>query len=792
MAKRLTAAALVLCLLLTGVAAAEEAGGALVISEVMAAGRLTLFEGRQTDWIELYNGGSAPVDLAGWGLSDNPGRPYKAKLQGSVAPGQYLALAADEAGLGFSLKRAGETVTLTAPGGRVASSLRYEALPPDASYARKGDSWKVTYQPTPGGPNRFAARAETEAARYQGAREYGLYISELMAANALYLPDVLNEDWVELHNPGTKTMTLSGLYLSDDIGDLRKYAFPRGTKLPAGRRAIVYCAGEKIKASGSYTYVNRDFKLDKSGGALILSDGERVIDALSWDTIPGSVSCGRPEGRGGFAWLREASPRQPNPVAGYHQRLPEVRFSREGGPVDAPFTLSLSCQPGAEIRYTLDGSEPGPDSLRYTGPIVIRQSCVVRAAAAGTGWLDGPLATHSYLFDAPSFAPLVCLSGPESTFFGPTGMFSPGFEHFSGEWPVGVEVYQAGASLRQQVGMKLTGGTSQVYLPRAFTLYARSGFDKSRMAVRPFPDRDYQDYDALTLRGGGTDAGRARIRDAFLCSLARGYGLMYLSNQPALVYVNGRFYAAMDIRERANQAAIAQWEGIGDKDVWQRIDIVKNRGIEQQGSKEDLDALASYCRKNDLNDPACLRRVLDWLDVDSLFAHSAFQIICGNSDIGNVRYYRVPGGKWKVMLFDLDLGMLQPGRSPLEHFTGNGRGSTRFFYGELFQALMQVPAMREKFFLLTGRILKERFSPDFLRGRLADWRAQYRPYYERHAQEWPDFTMAKWEKAMDRFETMLMRRPPAVVKYLTSAYKLSDQEVQRYFGGFLASLPGEW
>lgn len=762
----------------------------MIINEVMASSHVTLFDGRSVDWIELHNPGTTLVDLSGWGLSDNPGLPYKAKLKGRVGPGEYLALAADKDGLGFALAREGETITLTNPQGEAVSGLSYENLPPDASYAWIEESWQITFLPTPGDENQMRDRISVEADRYELAKKYGLYISELMAANALYLPDMPNEDWVELHNASSSAMPLGGLYLSDDITDLKKYPFPKGASLPAGQYAVIYCTDEKIKPSGSYQYVNAAFKLEKSRGALILSDGDQVIDRVSWDEQFGSVSYGRPTGQGGFFWFDVASPGQQNPASGHLLRLPEVDFSVKGGPVDAPFTLSLSAQPGATIYYTLDGTLPGPESPRYAQPLAVTENCVVRAVARQDGWISTPVATHSYLFDAPKDMAIVCLTAPENTFFGSTGVFSPGYEHFEGERPVAAEFYQAGGTLRQPVGMKLTGGTSQKYLPRAFTLYARSGFDKSRMKIQPFIDRDYLDYDALTLRGGGTDAGRTRIRDAFLCSLAQGYGLMYLSNEPALVYVNGHLYGAMDIRERANQAAIAQWEGISDKDIWKQIDIVKNRGVEQQGSKEDLDALAAYCRKHDLSDPEHLKKVLNWLDVDSLFAHSAFQIICGNSDIANVRYYRVPGGKWKLMLFDLDMGMLQPGQSPLEYFTGNGRHSTRFFYGELFQALMQAPEMREKFFLLTGRILRERFSPGFLKQRLDEWRERYRPFYERHAGNWPEFTVAKWEKAMDNFEEMLMRRPPAVVKYLTRAFHLSDEDVQRYFGDFLATLPG--
>ena len=789
MFKRVLLNLLVFCILMPIAGKPEGTASCLRINEVLASCRLSRCEGRLTDWIELHNAGDKAIDLTGYGLSDNPRLPFKGKLKGVIGPNGYLAFAADDQGLGFSLAREGEILWLTAPDGALLDKIGYNALFTDTSYSRAGESWQVSHLPTPGAENMILNKQDVESQRYKQASAHGIAISELVAANASYLSNRPNEDWVEIVNLSGKSMELAGLYLSDSADNLKRYTFPRGAQLPAGGRALVYCTGEAMKLGGKAVFVNTAFRLDKSGGAVILSDGEQIIDSVSWDKQYDSVSYGRPEGQGAFYWFNNQTPQQANPAEGLIRQLDPVSFSREGGFVDCTFALHLSAGQGASIHYSLDGSLPNSKSPLYKEPLTITGNAVVRATAYQVGWLDAPVATQSYLFDEPPGVAVVCLSAPSATFFGSRGMFTPGNDHMVDELPVSLEVYGLSSSLRQHVGMKLTGGTSQQYLPRAFTLYGRNGLGDDRIAIRPFSDRVYSDYDAITLRGGGTDAERTRIRDAFLCTLAQGYGLMYLSSAPALVYVNAKFYGTMDLRERANQASIAQWEGISDKDLIRQINIVKNRGIQQQGSKEDLEALAAYCRNHNLNEKEHLDKVLKWLDVDSLFAHSAFQIISGNSDISNIRYYQVPGGKWKLMLFDLDLGMLQPGRSPLERFLGNGRSPTRFFYGELFQALMQVPEMQNRFFTLCGRILAERFAPDYILPRFNQWQALYSLLYARHAEQWPGFTLAKWEKAMNSFRAMLLRRPPAVVKYLTTAYKLNPQQVERFFGTFLDTLP---
>jgi len=59
---------------------------------------------------------------------------------------------------------------------------------------------------------------------------------------------------------------------------------------------------------------------------------------------------------------------------------PEI--TPDSGRLDCPFTLAMaSATPGAELRYTLDGSEPTLMSARYTAPLSINQKGKVRAKA---------------------------------------------------------------------------------------------------------------------------------------------------------------------------------------------------------------------------------------------------------------------------------------------------------------------------------------------------------------------------------------------------------------------------
>ena len=78
----------------------------------------------------------------------------------------------------------------------------------------------------------------------------------------------------------------------------------------------------------------------------------------------------------------------------------DTKFSINRGLFDAPVTLTISCAtPGATIYYTLDSSTPAPRTARlYNGPITIKRTTVVRAMADADARHPSNVDTQTYLF----------------------------------------------------------------------------------------------------------------------------------------------------------------------------------------------------------------------------------------------------------------------------------------------------------------------------------------------------------------------------------------------------------
>lgn len=117
--------------------------------------------GEFSDWVELYNSGSSPVDLSGWHLSDSSD-PLKWEFPGgtSIPAGGFLLVWADGKGTGlhtsFKFSADGEGVAIYDQNGDEVDAIAYGAQQTDISFGRQTDgsgNWGYFTKPTPGASN---------------------------------------------------------------------------------------------------------------------------------------------------------------------------------------------------------------------------------------------------------------------------------------------------------------------------------------------------------------------------------------------------------------------------------------------------------------------------------------------------------------------------------------------------------------------------------------------------------------------------------------------------------------
>lgn len=223
----------------------------VVISEIMSGSSLTVIdsEGHQSDWVELLNTGSESVNLAGCYLSDDPASRAKWMIPDlTLAPGERAVIRcagskAENGEANFALTRDGCTVILTGVYGNTLSLVEVPELGRDCSWALQDDgTYLETTRSTPGYEN---TQAGYDAwLQSVGSQTPQILISEVMTSNR---STVVSEngslcDWVELYNPTSSDISLSGLFLSSDTADRMQYRLPDVT-LTSGERIVIRCSG---------------------------------------------------------------------------------------------------------------------------------------------------------------------------------------------------------------------------------------------------------------------------------------------------------------------------------------------------------------------------------------------------------------------------------------------------------------------------------------------------------------------------------------------------------------------
>ena len=478
----------------------------------------------------------------------------------------------------------------------------------------------------------------------------GAIISEFMADNDDGRMDEEGDpsDWIEIFNPTSTAIDLTGWHLTDDWTIPNLWTFPDGTSVPPLGHLLVFASGKALPGHAS-------FRLSDSSGSYLALVRPDLTIASSFDNYPAQredVSYGHFGDYLKKAYLLEPSPGEVNAAVGYSGFTADTRFSVPRGFYDAAFSMQVTCEtPGATIVTTTDGTVPtlsngtqsnSPASVAISETTVLRAAAFVdglaptnvdtqtylflddvksqdRSEALGDGWPSGSVngQTFDYGMDPDIVNSLSEAEFEEAMTDIPTISFVTDLKNFNdsktGFWvngenrgrgwerPVSVELINPDgvAGFQIDAGVRLRGGWSRQgsNAKHSFHLYFRSEYGAGKLNYPLFGENGAEEFDAVDLRasqgGGGSwhfghSTSATFNRDVFAREIQRDMEQPYSRSRHYHLYINGQYFGLFQTQERVNSDYAASYFGGESEDY----DVIKTRTKPHRVESLDGDPLA--------------------------------------------------------------------------------------------------------------------------------------------------------------------------------------------------------
>jgi len=756
----------------------------LTITEYMINNRSVLYDedGDFVDWVEFYNDSDEPFSLAQLYFSDDKTDLRKWAFPNIVIePRSYLVIYAsgkdkvtDNVHTNFRLSEY-ETLVVSNQYSEVLVELSIEALLADISRGTRGEDWFYFSEPTPGKENSTHGFKEQLKPSSDAG---GVTINEVMARNASLLANAYGSyyDWIELKNNTDQDINLKGYSLSKGLEQDTKYVF--GDYIVPAQGYAVFFADEEVHVSGTSNYV--PFSISASGETLYLCDVDcDQLQIFETGFLGKNASSGLNE-NGERVFFEIPTPGGSNSPLYAKRYTAPVEFSLNGGEISGDQLLMLTSEEGAEIHFTLDGSVPTSSDTLYANPIALSASRTVRAIAITDGQLPSIVTTQTYIVGVEHDLPIVALSTEPEYLFGTAGMYTNPFNEI--ERPVHVEFYETdGLALSFDAGFEIAGGYSQALTQKSFAFHLRKDYGTGEINYPLFDENEVTSFKHFLLRTSGQDQYMTKIRDAFIHRVVKDViDIEVMDSRPCVVYLNGQYWGVYNIREKVNEDYLASHHGV-DPD---QVDILVYNGDVMAGSDEAYRALFKFVATHDMQDQENYEYVASQIDIDNFIDYLIIQSYFGNTDSGNIKYWRDQnGGKWRWILYDMDWALFKgthTWNNIRQIFNSNGMGAFDWIDTTLHVNLMKNDDFKREFIERYALYTRTYFSPERLLPIFDAMIAEIESEMPRQEARWPN-NWGPWVDHVAFVRQIIIEKPEIEKKNLQTFFNLSEEAMQELF-----------
>lgn len=729
--------------------------------------------GNYSGYIEIKNKTSKTISLSKYGLGGDLSTPFEWQFpKSNIGPHETIVIytsgknvAEKEIHTNFKLESKNGVALLT-KSGKIVDKLEYSNLENGIAMVKE-NTWTKTGRISPGYSN--TKDGIESFSKKKLTNQETLIINEVMNNNTSYLPQNGGEyyDWIELKNNSKKEIKLSDYYLTTNDSRLTEWKLPDVT-LKSGELYVVMASSDVNLSNDSYHHTN--FKLSDIE-SLYITDGKNIVDSMFISEVPLSYSMGRGSSYG-FFYFKNPTPAKENGEGTLQvSNAPEV--SQTGGIYKDQIRLEMKAN--GTIYYTLDGSVPSTNSSKYTDPIFLSETAVVRSMNVEDGKIESPVVTHSYIINENHTLPVMSVSMNPSDF---SRVQSNNWSEL--EVASYAELYEDGKSFSIPCGFQLFGGSTRGMAKKSFSLKFKKQYGVSSLHYKVFDNRDFSVFNTLVLRSGSQDSENAFFRDILATSLAEKSEAEVQSYKSIVLYINGKYWGVYNIREKVDDEFLSNHYNVDGK----KGNITRTDYTVSLGTGKDYQDIVKYVSTHDMTKKSNYEYVKGKVNINSLIDFWVGEIYTTNYDIINSRAFSHPDiddGKLHFIYYDLDYSMFFP-MNDYYTFMTNPEGMSDFKVPTVFMTNMfKSKEFQSDFVERLSWNLKNIWNEKNILKQLDSIYKSLEPEMERNQKRW-GMTLKDWNDSVDVIRDFVKKREGYLLKQTKSFFKLSSADMDKYFG----------
>ena len=702
--------------------------------------------------IELYNGETYDINLENYYLSNDSKKPYKYLLpKVTIKANDYLVIYLNgndsfkdnKIETNFILNEDDSILVLCDASKNIIQKLYLSELNSNMSAGYYNDNWYIYKEST------FGTANKDNYIDTPGDAVKSIRINEVTTKS------------IELKNLTDKNIDLSNYSIKDKSG-------------------IIKNLSKEIKANGYLVLNTSDlgFGIGNGNEELYLYQNGKKIDTYKVGRLVSDVSSGINEDntRVYYKRITMGSENSKEEYLGY--ALNPV-YSIDGGYVKAGTKITLNTSDDSTIYYTLDGSMPSNKSNKYTGEIEINKTTVIKAISYKDNYLNSDIVSRTFIVGRTHDVAIVSISSDNSNFYGYRGIITN--YHQNVNKIINFEFYESDGKLGTSFlgDTKLSGMDSREMPQKSMSIYLRKEYGLKEITYPFFNNYENTTYSSILLRNAGEDPKNIRIMDAVLTRTLKGQMDIDMQDyRPVVVYINGEYYGLYNLREKLNTDYLVTKFNV-DKD---NVDLIKY-STAQSGSMTNYNKLMNYVNSHDPSRSDVYEYIKSQVDVEELCNYWIVESYYGNTDLGNIRYWKSPEGKWRFMLYDLDWSMWNSTTSMSYPVLNTNIPAVTYWYPaiQLSRRLYRNQEYKDLYLKTLAYHLKNTFNPERMNKIVDNLAKEIENEMPYHIQRWGSNSMTRWHNNLNSFKSMISSRYNYVVRRLKSEFNLTQAEYDKYF-----------